>query len=141
MPSRDPRQYARMAVDLPVNRKLKGASPQVKWLHVVGILWSTQNLTDGEVDPAVIIATAGVPNRHARDLLQRDLWHAKGHACPDCPQPAHADDVVIHDYLAHQDSAETIRRNRDEKAKAGILANHIRWKHAGPVEECPKCSE
>lgn len=138
---RDPRQYARMAVDLPVNRKLKGAPVQTKWLAVVGVLWSTQNLTDGEVEPAVIAATAGVPIKHAKDLVNRDVWHDKGHACADCPQPSHEGEVVIHDFLVHQDSAETIRRNRDEKAKSGRLANHLRWKHAGPVEECPKCSE
>lgn len=141
MPPRDPRQYARMSVDLAVNRKLKGAQPHAKWLAVVGILWSTQNLSDGEVDPAIMAATAGVPTKYVRDLVSRDVWHEKGHACPTCPQPQHAGEVIIHDYLVHQDSAETIRRNRDEKVKAGRLANHLRWKHVGPIEECPKCSE
>lgn len=139
--TRDSRQYARMSVDLPTNRKLKGSPPQTKWLSVVGVLWSTQNLTDGEVEPAVIAATAGVPMKHCRDLVNRDVWHDKGHACTDCPQPRHEGDVVIHDYLVHQDSAATIRRARDEKAKSGRLANHLRWKHAGPIEECAKCSE
>lgn len=137
---KDLRQYARIAVDLPINRKLKGAPPQTKWLAVVGILWSTQNLTDGHIEPAVIVATAGVPAKCARDLVNRDVWHEKGHACPDCPQPEHAGEVVIHDYLSHQDSAETIRNNRDEKARAGRLANHLRWKHAGPIEECARCA-
>ncbi len=36
--ARDPRQYARMAVDLPVNRKLKGAPAQTKSLAVLGVL-------------------------------------------------------------------------------------------------------
>ena len=137
----DPRQYARMSVDLPVNRKLKGAPVHAKWLSVVGVLWATQNLTDGEVDPQIIAAVAGVPIKHSRDLVNRDVWHDKGHACPSCPQPQHDGEVVIHDYLVHQDSAEIIRRNRDEKAKSGRLANHLRWKHAGPIEECPKCSD
>lgn len=136
----DPRQYARMSVDLPTNKKLKGAPPQTKWLSVVGVLWSTQNLSDGLVTPAIICATAEVPTKHSKDLVNRDVWHAKGHACPSCPQPDVDTEVVIHDFLVHQDSAEQIRRNRDEKAKAGRLANHLRWKHAGPVEECPKCA-
>lgn len=140
MPSKDPRQYARITVDLPTNRKLKGAPAQTKWLAVTGVLWSVQNLSDGLIDPAVILATAGVPARHAKDLVGRDVWHEKGHACPDCPQPDIASEVVIHDFLTHQDSAEQIRRNRDEKAASGRLANHLRWKHAGPIEECPKCS-
>lgn len=141
MPARDPRQYARMSVDLPVNRKLKGAPAQAKWLSVVAVLWSTQNLSDGEIDPNIAAATAGVPVKHARDLINRDVWHEKGHACPDCPQPQHDGEVVIHHYLIHQDSSEVVRRNRDKKAEAGRLANHLRWKHVGPIEECPKCSE
>lgn len=141
MAARDPRQYARIVVDLPANRKLAGAPPQTKWLSVVGVLWSAQNLSDGHVIPAVIVAAAGVTSRHAKDLIQRDIWHEKGHACTECPQPIHAGEVVIHDYLDHQDSAETVRTNRDEKAKSGRLANHLRWNHAGPVEECPKCSK
>lgn len=141
MPPKDPRQYARMAVDLATNRKLKGAPAQTKWLSTVGILWSVQNLTDGLVTPAIVCATAEVPTKHSRDLVNRDVWHEKGHACPDCPQPDVATEVVIHDFLIHQDSAEAIRRNRDEKAKSGRLANHLRWKHAGPIEECAKCSE
>lgn len=138
---KDPRQYARITVDLPANRKLAGAPAQTKWLSVVAVLWSVQNLTDGQVVPAVMTATAGVPAKHARDLINRDVWHEKGHACPDCPQPTHHGEVVIHDFLVHQDSAETIRRNREEKAKAGRLANHLRWKHAGSIEECAKCAE
>lgn len=139
MSARDPRQYSRITVDLPHNRKLKGASSQAKWLSVVAILWATQNLKDGEVEPAVMTATAGVPAKHAKELIQRDVWHEKGHACPDCPQPQHEGDVMIHDYLQHQDSAETVRKNRDEKSMSGRVGNHTRWKHAGPYEECRKC--
>ncbi len=139
--AKDARQYARIAVDMATNRKLKGAPPQTKWLAVVGVLWSTQNLSDGLVTPGVIVATADVHVKHARDLVSRDVWHEKGHACPDCPQPDVATEVVIHDYLEHQDSAETIRRNRDSKAESGRLANHIRWKHRGPIEECGRCAE
>lgn len=139
--ARDIRQYARIAVDLPANRKMAGADARVRWLDVVGVLWSVQNLTDGQVTPAIICASAGVSPRLARDLANRDRWHEKGHACPDCPQPTVAGDVVIHHFDKHQDSSEVIRRNRDEKAKSGRLANHLRWKHAGPIEECEKCSE
>lgn len=138
---RDLRQYARIAVDMAISKKLKGAPAATKWVAVTGILWSTQNLTNGQVSPAVIVATAEALPKHGKDLVARGAWHELGHDCPDCAQPEAAGDVVIHHYLMHQDSAETVRRNRDEKAKAGRLANHIRWKHAGQVEECPKCSE
>lgn len=141
MPAKDPRQYARIAVDQPANRKLAGADPRAKYLDIVGVLWSVQNLTDGQITPNIICATAGVSTKYGTDLMNRDRWHRKGHHCDDCPQPEVAGDVVIHHFEKHQDSAETIRRNRDKKAESGRLANHIRWKHAGPIEECVKCSE
>lgn len=139
--ARDPRQYARIAVDLSTSRKLAGLDPRAKWLNVVGVLWSAQNLSDGQITPAIITATAGVPARHATELLRREVWHKKGHDCGDCSQPTVAGDVVIHHYLQHQDSAEVVRKNRDEKVRSGRLANHIRWKHAGAFEECAKCNE
>lgn len=139
--ARDPRQYARISVDLPANRKLAGADPRTKWLDVAAVLWSTQNLTDGQVTPGIICATAGVPVKFATDLMHRDRWHQKGHHCPDCAQPKVAGDVVIHHFTLHQDTAETVRRNRDEKAKSGRLANHLRWKHTGPIEECQSCNK
>lgn len=140
MTDRDPRQYARIAVDLPSNRKLAGASPQAKWLAVTAVLFSVQNLTDGQVVPSVVCALSKVGNRHVSELVNRDVWHAKGHVCPDCPQPDTADGVVIHDYLAHQDSAEEVRQARYEKAQASRLGNHTRWHHSGPVEECRRCN-
>jgi hypothetical protein len=48
--------------------------------------------------------------------------------------------MVIHDYLAHQDSAEEVRQARYEKAQASRLGNHTRWNHKGPVEECRRCN-
>lgn len=141
MPSKDVRQYARVSVDLPSNRKLAGMPPQAKWLSVVGVLWSTQNSTDGHVNPAVILAVSVVPPRFAKHLTDTGIWHKKGHKCDDCPQPLVAGEVVIHHFLKHQDDAATVRKNRDEKAKSGRLANHLRWKHAGPIEACVRCSE
>lgn len=140
MAAKDPRQFARIDVGFAVSKKLAGADPRAKWLDVVGILWSVQNLTDGEVTPAIICATAGVPTRYGSDLMNRDRWHRKGHHCPDCPQPEVAGNVTIHHFDHHQDDAETVRRNREEKAKSGRLGNHSKWNHAGPFENCRRCN-
>lgn len=138
---RDPRQYARISVDLPLNDKFKGAPVQSKWLALTGVLWSTQNLTDGHVDPAIVAATAGVANRYVRDLVTRNAWHTKGHDCPDCPQPKHDGELVIHHFLVHQDDAETVQLKRADKSRAARMSNHNRWNHGGPFEECAKCAE
>lgn len=141
MPKKDPRQYARIAVDLPSNLKLAGADARVRWLDVVAVLWSSQNMTDGCVVPAVMTASAGVPAKCGTELIQRGRWHRTGHECPDCEQPRHRAEVIIHHFTLHQDSAETILENREKKRRAGREANHIRWKHAGDYTECEKCRE
>jgi hypothetical protein len=141
MPQKDPRHYARIAVDWPMNRKLAGAHPNTKLLDVVAVCFAAQNLTDGEITPGIVCALAGVPAKHGIDLVNRDRWHRKGHACPDCPQPTVEGDVVIHHYLLHQDAAEKVQRRRAEKVLAGKLGNHDRWKHSEPFERCPICND
>lgn len=139
--TKDPRSYVRIAVDLPANRKLSGADPRTKWLDVVAVCWAGQNLTDGEVPPAVMVALAGVPPRCATELFARDRWHAKGHHCPDCPQPKVAGHAVIHHYLIHQDSAEQVVVARTNKSLLGRRLNHFKWHHEGLFEDCPVCHE
>jgi 5-methylcytosine-specific restriction endonuclease McrA len=138
---KDPRGFVKIAVDLPANRKLSGATPAAKWLHIAAICWSGQNLTDGQITAAVVVAVAAVPARTTRELIDRDIWHQKGHACPDCPQPDMPSDLVIHHYLSHQAAASAVRRKKTEKALAGLKGNHNRWNHGGPFEECPQCQE
>lgn len=139
MSRKDHRKTVNIDVGLPTNRKLKGAPAATKWLDVVGVCWSGQNLTDGQVDPAVICALAGVPIKHAKDLIGRDRWHEKGHHCGDCEQPDHADEVVIHDYLTFQTSAEKVQRIARERSLSGRKANHARYKHVGEFDECWEC--
>lgn len=141
MARRDPRKTVNITVDLPSNRKLKGAPPATKWLGVVAVCWSAQNLSDGQIDPAVVCALAGVPIKHARDLIGRDMWHEKGHHCDGCPQPEFEGEVVIHDYLVHQTSASKIRRVAAERVEAGRRGNHTKHGHPGPFEECKECHE
>lgn len=138
--AKDARQYARISVDLPANMKLAGATPGAKWLSVVAVLWATQNLTDGEVTPAVMTALAGVPAKASKELMERGVWHSRGHCCPDCPQPTVRGNVRIHHYLLHQDDAHTIRESREKKAEAGRRGNHEKWGHPHPFEGCPRCN-
>lgn len=141
MAKKDLRPYVKIAVDMPSNHKIKGATAQAKWLAVVGVCWSVQNLTNGKIDPAVITALARVPAKYATDLVARGMWHKRGHHCPDCQQPDLAGELIIHHFEQHQDSAEKVRENRHKKAEAGREANHIRWKHAGNFKDCEACQK
>lgn len=139
MAKKDHRKTVNLDVGFPNNRKLKGAPAATKWLDVVAVCWSGQNLTDGQVDPAVVCAWAGVPARHGRDLINRDRWHEKGHHCDSCPQPDTEGEVVIHNYLDFQTSASKVSRIAEERSLAGRKANHRKHKHDGDFEECWLC--
>lgn len=139
MAKKDHRKTVNIDVGFPLNKKLKGASPATKWLGVVAVCWAGQNLTNGQIEPAVVCAVAGVPMKHARDLINRDLWHEKGHHCEDCQQPDNEGEVVIHHYLEFQTSAEKVTRIAIERSLSGRKANHIRHKHKGSFEECWEC--
>jgi len=139
MKRKDPRPYAKISVDMPANPKLAGANPQAKWLAITGILWSVQNVTDGQLPAGVAVALAGVPARYETDLVARGVWHKQGHECPDCPAPSAPGYVVIHHFLLHQGGAEEVKESRAVKARGGRAGNHKRWGHHGPAETCKLC--
>ena len=60
--------------------------------------YAAQHLTDGIV-PGAIATMYGTPPQIAK-LTKLGLWHAAGHTCPSCPQPADGD-FVMHEYLEH----------------------------------------
>lgn len=139
MSKKDTRRFVKLDVGFYAARKLKGAPPATKWLDVTGMCWAGQNLSDGEVDPAMMCALAGVPIKHASDLIKRGRWHEYGHDCPDCQQPEHESDVVIHHYLMHQSSATKVKKVAEKRSLAGRKANHTRHGHDGEFEECWQC--
>jgi len=138
---KDERPWGAVDLGLPTNRKLRGADGRAKWLYASTMLWCGSELNDGVFEPRLAVAVADVPARYVKDLIDRNLWHEKGHACPSCPQPAEAGELVVHDYLRHNTSAEKVRKMRAERAAAGRAANHKRWKLEGPIEECEVCNE
>jgi hypothetical protein len=139
--AKDQRPYAPVDVGLPTNRKLKGADVRAKWLYVSTLLWCAQQLNDGIFEPRIAVVVADVNPRYVKTLIDRDLWHEKGHACPGCPQPTDAAELVVHDYAVHNRSAERIRKLRRDRRMAGRRANHDRWEHPGTFEECEKCND
>lgn len=138
---KDERPYAPLDLGLPRHPKLRGADGRAKWLYASTILWCNSELNDGIFEPRLAVVVAEVPQKFVRVLVNRDLWHEKGHACPECPQPSDAGDLVVHDYLRHNRSAERIRTLSTERKLAGRLANHKRWKHEGEFDDCEACND
>lgn len=118
--------YVRMYFDILSHPKLLGAKPDAKWLYAAGWIVSARELSDGHVRPAVVCAEAEVTASHVKTLVKRNLWHERGHDCDGCPQPAPGQ-VVIHDYLDHQESKEGVEDARAKKQAAGRKGAHSRW--------------
>ncbi|MBP0456226.1 mucin-2 [Streptomyces montanisoli] len=72
-----------------------------------------QHLTEGAV-PGVVAQLYGTTPQ-ARKLVTVGLWHAAGHTCPRCPQPA-TGDYQIHDY--HQYNPRRAKVEDDRAAAA-----------------------
>lgn len=71
--------------------------------------YAAEQWTDGFI-PAEIAKLYGRA-AEVRALVAAGLWHAAGHDCADCPQPA-ADGYVMHGYLDDNPSAEEGRAKR-----------------------------
>ena len=118
---RDRREYVRLTVNLPTHPKLLAIDdPSAAWLYVSGVCYSGEHLTDGHLPPAVVARIAGVDRKWVQALTDAGLWHAPGHDCPRCPEPR-AGQVVVHDYLEHNrsaDEAEAAKRSGRDAAAA-----------------------
>ncbi len=124
--SRDGREFVRISNSLPDDPKLADiALPNAGlagWLYLTAICWSDAQKTDGHITPRIVERKAGVAAKWSAELIRVGLWHAPGHTCPVCPQPA-AGKAIIHDYLEHQRSkAEALAAK-----ESGRAAAEARW--------------
>jgi hypothetical protein len=85
--------------------------------------YSAQHLLEGHI-PGFIAKAFGTDPQAAK-LVKVGLWHAGGHDCPRCPQPA-ADGYMIHDFFeggrnstrAQVEAARQAATDRQAKARA-----------------------
>jgi len=83
--------------------------------------YSAQHVTEGIV-PGQVAQLYGTAPQIAK-LVKAGLWHAAGHTCPRCPQPADGD-YVFHDFFedgrntSRDRYEEDKRRARDRAAKS-----------------------
>jgi hypothetical protein len=139
--AKDERPYARIDLGLPNNRKLRDLTVHGKWLYVSTLLWCGLEMNDGVFRPKQAVAYADVATRYVKELTDAGVWHEKGHHCDTCPQPEAAGDLVVHDYIRHNRTAERIRKISADRKLAGRRANHTRWKHEGEFEDCEACND
>lgn len=85
-------------------------------LHVSGICYAAQYLTDGHIDAeATRLLVPRFRNAALTELLTKGLWLEAG------------DSYRIHDYLQWNRSRDQVEAERDRKSKAGKKGADKRW--------------
>ncbi len=106
----------------PRHPKVAGLSDRAKWAWLSSLCYASEFLTDGVVPMAFIVT---VSRRLREEIVAAGLWREAGNQ------------IVIHDYLDHQTSKESVqkerRRNR-ERRNAGRTSGTP----AGRTEEKPR---
>lgn len=123
----DPRQYVRIAVDLPTNIKMNAMSDPIVAIAatVIAICISAGSYTDGHV-PINAIRRAGIDDTTIKEMIQEGVWHDEHHDCERCPKPR-AGKIFVHDYLRHQRSSTTVKELSSKRAAAGAAGAERRW--------------
>lgn len=123
---KDERTWISVHDGMPDHPKIEALSDKAFRALVELWCWCSRNKTDGVIKAPVWQKRAPAK---ARAELFRELVHAPGHTCPQCPDVP-AGHVLMHDYLRHQSSAAEIDVKKEAKRNAGMLGNHNRW-HVG----------
>lgn len=90
----------------PWHRKVRGLTDAAFRLHVSGICWSTEHLTDGKIPTADLPLVSDVkkPAKVVEELEARGVWDVL------------PDGWEIHDYLTYNLTAEQVRAEREAAA-------------------------
>lgn len=115
-------------------------------LWTLAFIYCGRNRTDGHF-PKRLVSRRWAGTEAVRDeLLQAGRWHAPGHDCADCPQPAEGQ-FYMHAYLERNRSREQIEalsEKRSEAGKRGGAARHgkqLAEQVSGPVKQTPSRSK
>jgi hypothetical protein len=71
-----------------------------------------------------MVAELGAAPTSAAALVAAGLWHAPGHACHDCPQPA-PEAYVFHQWSPIQPSRVQVQERRRVRAEAGAKGGAV----------------
>lgn len=114
----DRRYYAKIDVgylDNPKIASLMDEHPRAILGHLWCILYSRQHATDGVVPMHLAMRHALLDAMHVQELVHLDLLEQRDERT-----------LVVHDYLEHQDSAESVKRASDKGRRAAAA----RWSDA-----------
>lgn len=112
--------FAKLDDGFPEHDKIDSLSDKSFRLHVTAICHSSRNLTDGRISEralkvCAIMAHCGRPALNARELCEKEVWHAPGETCSSDECAAHSgplSDYVIHDFMQCNRSADEVQDHR-----------------------------
>lgn len=127
-PPFDTRPTIRLDNTMPENPKIVGLSDAAFRLYIEALCWCSRQEKNGDI-PAAAMKRMGRP-RAIRELVEGRLLIE------------HGGGYEVHDYLAHQRSADEIAAFRASKSLSGQKGAHMRWhvparKHS---KDCPYCT-
>jgi len=106
--------WVRIESSVSRHRKFQQAGPAASWLWLCGLAYCQEGLTDGFIPTAALPYLGVKPaKKPAAALVAAGLWHP-------CPGGWR-----VHDYLAHNREASSIRRVQDERRAAGAVGGRI----------------
>lgn len=121
--------WANLDDQFPKHPKVVPLSDAAFRLHVSGVCYVAQYLTDGLVDAETVpLLVPRYKRATLAELLRRGHWHSLGHGCDTatCP-PGREGHYVIHDYLQWNRSREAVESERQRKRDAGKKGAETRW--------------
>jgi hypothetical protein len=126
----DPRQFVRIAIDLPFGTKTDTVSDPIAAIaaQVIAICAAAQSFTDGHV-PVNKIRRAGITDTIIKEMIVEGFWHDEHSdisGCTRCQEPK-PKFIYVHDYLRHQRSAAQVQNQRAKKSAAGAIGAQKRW--------------
>lgn len=109
--------WVRLDDKFPGHPKVKAAGKTAAWLHVAGLCYCAQHLTDGKLSESSLVGLGQFSGAQARKLAERlvevGLWERNGTG------------YAIHDYLAYNPSKKDVegkrRTARERMAKSDEL--------------------
>jgi hypothetical protein len=108
-----------------MNPKIIKAGPAATYLHLWGLCYSAQHLTDGLVPREVVEMVPGIKTHLtlAGRLVELGLWEVAG------------DDFTIHDYLDHNPSRTQVEAERAGSAERMRKSRSRRYADVAPQQE------
>lgn len=109
--------WANLDDQFPKHPKVVPISDGAFRLHVSGVCYCAQYLTDGMVEAAAVpLLMPRYRPKFLEELLSRGLWLDRGEGV-----------YEIHDYLDWNRSKEEVEAERERKRKAGRMGAESRW--------------